>query len=109
MTIWISETSVRIEPAEMSKDEAIALAKEMLRLLYAHPKKMRWTKDQDNQLAILRQDGRKIREMAIAIFGDPQRVSAIYARIRHLNLPISEGNRQRGLAGAERRWRKVSA
>ncbi len=99
-TYWISKTLVRIEPNEMTRDEAITLAEELLVDLKGkiRGKNMKWTEEEDRALRECRNQRMPIREIANIIFGDDSKVGAISSRIQRLQLPVSEVARKRGQA-----------
>lgn len=101
-TYWISKTHVRIEPSEMTREEALALAKELLDDLSASRRgrhgQVYWTPEMDEELRNLRAQNLPIREIAIRMLGDMSKVGAVSGRIKRLGLPTSEIARKRGLA-----------
>ncbi len=101
MTYWISKTHVKIEPNEMTREEALLLARELLVELggpVSSGRNVEWTPERDALLKMLREKNTPIREISRRIFGDVSRVGSVSGRINRLRLPVSDAARKRGLA-----------
>ena len=100
---WISKTHVRIEPNEMTREEALEMIVELLRELGPPPTTERrfyakWTPERDQQVRELREAGVPFKQIAETIFGDPSRYVAVHNRARRLGVPVDPIARKRGLA-----------
>jgi hypothetical protein len=101
MTFWISKTHVRIEPNEMTREEALAMAREIIAELGVktrNRKSIEWSLELDGKLQTLRSHGVSNRGIAEELLGDPGLVGAISGRIKRLGLPVGDNARRRGLA-----------
>jgi hypothetical protein len=107
MTYWISKTRVKIEPSEMTREEALEMARGLLTDLSSVVRRPRanveWTPDLDEQLKALREASVSVRQIAYQMFGDAGKYGSIAARIGRLGLPVSKVAQRRGRALATAR------
>jgi hypothetical protein len=100
MTFWISKTHVRIEPSEMTRAEALQMARELMAELDIpiNLNHSRWTPEMDEKLRVMRSQRKPIRQIAQDLFGSVEYVGKVSGRIRRLGLPVDAVARRRGLA-----------
>jgi uncharacterized protein YigA (DUF484 family) len=112
--LWISKTHVRIYPAEMTRADAVALAKDIIAelepaaLTRSRNHHTIWTSDLDEQLRVMREKKFTLREIAAQLLGDADKDQRISARINRLQLPVDPAARARGVASQVARWAKVA-
>jgi hypothetical protein len=105
---WLSKTHVRIESAEMTRDEAVNFAKELLAELDPpfSRRYVSWTDELQRELQKHRKAGLSIRQIAKLLLGDERKVGAISGRIKRMGLPVKEARRRSGQVAAAVRWAK---
>lgn len=108
---WLSKTHVRIEPNEMTREEALAIAKELIVVLSGNLTRVntKWTPEKDAELKALREQNVPLREIARRILGDDNKANAIVHRVIRLRLPVSNKRRKNGLASVAARRAKPTA
>jgi hypothetical protein len=103
VTYWISKTHVKIEQSEMTREEALEMARELLTELSPAVKQLRaanveWTPGRDEELKALREAGVSVRQIAYRMLGDAAKFGSISSRITRLGLPAAKVAQQQGRA-----------